>query len=211
MKNIKKTIALAIPSLLLKQAIKKRLQNREVYQWIKNGGQDAPPPHKIKQWAIARYQRDASIHVLVETGACLGDMVAAQLNNFRKIYSIELSGKLARHASRRFKKQPKVEIIQGDSGKILKTLVPKINEQAIFWLDGHYSGGITAKGDTNCPVYEELSAIFQAPFNHIILIDDARCFTGDDDYPSLRDLSAYILHRKPAACIEVRDDIIRIT
>jgi hypothetical protein len=137
-------------------------------------------------------------------------MVEAQLNNFQIIYSIELSEELCQRAIKKFGKQDKVKIIQGDSGKVLHTLIPQLNERAIFWLDGHYSAGITAKGDVECPVYEELRAIFKSSFNHIVLIDDARLFTGHGDYPSIQDLSAYIISQRPAAHIEVEDDVIRV-
>ena len=37
-----------------------------------------------------------------------------------------------------------ISIIQGDSGKILNSITNKLKKPAIFWLDGHYSSGITA-------------------------------------------------------------------
>jgi hypothetical protein len=51
--------------------------------------------------------------------------------------------------------------VQGDSGKELPKIVTQLDTPAIFWLDGHYSAGITAKGDTECPIFEELEAIFE--------------------------------------------------
>jgi hypothetical protein len=207
--DIKKRIKPLLPKFLQKK-IKQILSNKEIQQWIKNG-RPAPPPHIIKQMAISQYQKDNHIQVFVETGTYFGAMVEAQLDNFQNIYSIELSEELYQRAFKKFKRHSKIKIMQGDSGKVLQTLVPSINERAIFWLDGHYSAGVTAKGDVECPVYEELNAIFKSSLNHILLIDDARCFNGQGDYPSFQKLSEYILSQRPSAHIEVKDDVIRIT
>ena len=51
-------------------------------------------------------------------------------------------------------------IVQGDSGKVLSEILLEINEPAIFWLDGHYTAGITARGVKECPIFEELDCIF---------------------------------------------------
>lgn len=128
-------------------------------------------------------------------------MVWAQRKNFRKNYSIELSEPLYIKAKKRFKRYSHINILQGDSGKVLHTMLDKMTEKSIFWLDGHYSSGITAKGDKECPIYEELSAIFKSEKNHILLIDDARCFTGQGDYPSIEELSGFIKTIYPIALL----------
>ena len=86
----------------------------------------------------------------------------------------------------------------------------KINEPAIFWLDGHYSAGITARGDKDCPIFEELDAIFDKNnFEHILLIDDARLFIGEGDYPTIEELTNYIRIKKKKYRVNVKHDIIR--
>jgi len=55
-----------------------------------------------------------------------------------------------------------------------------VNQAALFWLDGHYSGESTAHGAETTPIYEELQQIFDADNRgHVIIIDDARCFESD--------------------------------
>jgi len=85
-----------------------------------------------------------------------------------------------------------INILKGDSGKILNEIMPKINEPALIWLDGHYSGGITGKSDINCPIYSELGAIFSTPNDNVILIDDANCFDGTNDYPTYENLEKFL-------------------
>lgn len=188
---------------------KKWQARRDVIEW-KRRGRPVPVPHRIKQLAIQSYQAKSGSKILVETGTYLGDMIHAQLQRFQKIISIELSNDLWKHAVKRFEKFPHVKIIQGDSGKVLHNIMTEINEPSIFWLDGHYSGGVTAKGEKECPVFEELEAILKSSLPHILLIDDARCFVGANSYPTLEELSAFLLARMPKSKIEVLDDIIRI-
>ena len=144
-----------------------------VWHW-KRKGCPVPPPHQVKQMVIEEYQKRYGCSVLVETGTYLGDMVEAQENNFKRIISIELDQNLYERAKRKFGKKNHITIYQGDSSKVLPQIMPTITENAIFWLDGHYSDGFTAKGDKETPIYEELKAIFQnSTHDHILLIDDA--------------------------------------
>jgi hypothetical protein len=182
----------------------------ELRQWELNG-KPAPPPHIVKQKAIKEYQEKYATKVLVETGTYLGDMVEANKNNFEKIYSIELSSRLYQKVLKRFKGDGRIVLLQGDSGKRLSEILKELDQPALFWLDGHYSGGITALGDKECPVPEELAAIFKSPLDHIILIDDARMFDGTRDYPTIEQIKKIIDENKRNCQLEVKDDIIRIT
>jgi len=184
-------------------------QKKEFKKWQQNGC-PVPPPHLVKQMAIAEYQQKYNISILVETGSFLGDMVEAQKRRFNQIFSIELGVDLYRNTSKRFKRNEHIKILLGDSGKVLPDILSEINEPAIFWLDGHYSAGITAKGDKDCPIYEELNAIFNSKkINHILLIDDARCFNGEGDYPTIEDLSSFINSKDKNYTVEIKNDIIR--
>jgi hypothetical protein len=121
-----------------------------------------------------------------------------------------LSLDLFNDAKRRFNNDKNVTIIQGDSGKVLPKILSEINEPAIFWLDGHYSAGITARGEKECPIFEELDAIFNhSKHNHILLIDDARFFNGQGDYPTISALTDYIKSKNGEYKVEVKHDIIR--
>lgn len=169
-----------------------------------------PVPHQIKQNNILRYQKEHQYSIFVETGTYLGDMVEAQKNHFEQLISIELSEALFEKAVTRFEKYPLIKILQGDSGKVLQEVIRNIQKPALFWLDGHYSSGFTAKTNENTPIMDELDIIFKSPFGHGILVDDARLFTGRDDYPSIPDLCTLVKENAPDRTLEVADDIIRI-
>ena len=178
------------------------------YVWKKQG-RSGPPPHIVKQLVLREYQRKYFINILIESGTYLGDMVKAQRRHFDRIISIELGKDLYERAKRRFRRYPHITILPGDSGEVLKSILPGITERAIFWLDGHFSAGMTAEGEKECPILEELEAILTHNHDHILLIDDARCFKGVGDYPKLEDIEKFIRSKNSKYCITVKDDIIR--
>ena len=74
-------------------------------------------------------------------------MIAALKTDFELLYSIELDGKLFLRAQKKFKKVNNIRLIFGDSGGKSKEVMALIDRPTLFYLDGHYSGGITAKGE----------------------------------------------------------------
>jgi hypothetical protein len=206
---IKKFFRPIIPQILLNLR-NELIIKRQLKAWQKNGS-PYPPPHIVKQMAIAEYQQKYRHTLLVETGTHLGDMVEAQRTKFKKIISIELGIDLFEQAQERFKNYTNITIVQGDSGKVLPKILNDIHEPAIFWLDGHYSAGITAKGDKESPIFEELDAILNSnnKYEHVLLIDDARCFNGEGDYPTIEKLTAYFQSKNDRYWLEVKHDIIR--
>jgi len=116
--------------------------------------------------------------VFVETGSFLGDGIQKALDvGFKEVHSIEYGEQLYKGCLKRFESNENVFLYHGDSGKILYDVCKNITDPIVFWLDGHYSEGITARSNKNCPLYEELDQICQLKENnHTILIDDVRDF-----------------------------------
>ncbi len=187
MKFILRTL---LPNFLYQLRDKNKYQN-QIIEWEKQNKTGASP-HLLKQNLITHLQLKSNYSVLVETGTYLGEMVDAQKKWFKKIISIELDYALYKLAFKRFNKVSNIKILNGDSARLLKKIVNELDEPAIFWLDGHYSGGVTAKGVKICPIYEELDAILGSDFNHIVIIDDLRLFVGKDDYPTISELGEFI-------------------
>jgi hypothetical protein len=207
-KKIKRIFKLLLPNSIL-QVLEENSKKKKIQEWI-DKGKYIPPPDVVKQDIICNYQKKYNYSVLIETGTYKGDMVYSQKSSFKKIISIELGLDLFENAKKRFEKDKSITIYQGDSGDILPKILKEIQEPAIFWLDGHYSGGITAKGNKICPIFEEIDAIFGGMnYNHILLIDDARDFNGFGDYPTVEKLTNYILSKNKDYIVEVKDDIIR--
>jgi hypothetical protein len=183
----------------------KRLAFRGEYAWWRLRGSPQPKvPHIIKQRTLAEFGARHDLHVMVETGSNLGHMINAQKNRFREIYSIELDTWLAARVKRKFAQWPNIHLYQGDSGKVLPTIVPLLKEPCLFWLDAHW-------GDISAPIKQELECIYRHPVrDHVMLIDDARYFDGRGDYLAVEDLREHAAREYPGSVVEVKDDIIRI-
>ena len=188
-------------------------EKRAVAKW-EAAGRPSPPPHAIKQKNIRDYRERFGLEVLVETGTFKGDMIQAMRKDFRKLFSIELADHFYKAAVERFRRDSSIQILHGDSGKVMSELVPKLDGPALFWLDGHYSAGNTARGDKDTPVMEELGHIFaRADLRCVILIDDARCFEGksEQSYPTMEEVCAFVASHRPDWKVEVDTDCIRIS
>lgn len=189
----------------------RRRQAKKITEWERNG-KPVPPPRVVKQRTLKTYSSMYGLKILVETGTANGGTVETMKDVFDRVYSIELSDKLYEKAKERFKEVRNVEIIHGDSGVELGKLMNKINKPTLFWLDAHYSGGVTAKGKKATPIYEELTHILNAPDKrHVIIIDDARDFGSNPAYPTIEDIKDLIKSNRPNMEVVVQDDSIRIT
>lgn len=189
----------------------KRNQKKVIKEWERNG-RAVPPPHVVKQHTLLNYAKKYNLKVLVETGTYYGDMVNALKDNFKYIYSIEIGKDLYEQAKKRFENACNVELILGDSGRELKRVMEKLDRPALFWLDGHYSAGVTARGIKDTPIYEELNHIFsRQDEGHVIIIDDARCFGTNPAYPTIDELKEFIYSNRKDMKIFIQDDSIRIT
>jgi hypothetical protein len=186
------------------------LAGHELRRW-EAAGRPGPAPFAAKQATISEHARRHGCSLLVETGTYLGDTSYAQSRNFRRVITIEVAEPIHRWNVGRFRGIPNVEARLGDSGKVLREVVPGIAEPVLYWLDGHFSGGPTGKGEKECPIYEELSAIFASSReDFVVLIDDARLFDGTHDFPTYPELVAWVAEARPELSVTSEGDIIRI-
>jgi hypothetical protein len=173
-------------------------------------GSPAPPPHVVKQDILLRYQKQRRFNTFVETGTFTGEMIHAMRPHFARLISIEMAPAIFAATQRRFAGDAGVELILGDSGTLLPRLLSTLDHPALFWLDGHYMGGTTARADQDSPVRAELAALLHHPVRgHLVLIDDARLFTGTDGYPTLDELRTWVRRERPGSRVDVDADIIR--
>lgn len=197
---------------LIKSTIYSLVHAFRIFVWQQKGC-PVPPPHAIKQNTIKNYNKNKKYKYFIETGTFLGDMLEALQYDFDTLYSCELVPFIYELAKTRFKNSKNIKLFLGDSTYALPQMIAEVNAPAIFWLDGHYSGGDTGWSDVNagCPIYDEVAAIFASPYEHTIIIDDARCFNGDAiGYPVLEDFIQTIKSKYAVKSIEVKHDLIRI-
>lgn len=83
---------------------------------------------------------------------------------------------------------------------------------AVFGTEGNDFNMIEASGSFDMWFSQDSKMI---PFwktkaeEHIILIDDARCFVGKNGYPTIEQVKEYIIERRADWIFDVKDDIIR--
>ncbi|HEX2983831.1 MAG TPA: hypothetical protein VHO28_09845, partial [Ignavibacteriales bacterium] len=156
-----------------------------------------------------------AIDSFIETGTYLGESAYNASKVFKNIYTIELSQKLYAEASKRYA-SANINFYCGDSAKVLKEMLPQIKGKALFWLDGHYSGGATAKAGKNTPILEEIEALKSSGINEaIVLVDDIRLFEkmektdeGLSGYPGLHELIEALLSLNPSYKYALLGDIL---
>ncbi len=188
----------------------RRWHRIEIAEW-QRAGRPLPPPHSFKQALLREYSGKHGLAILVETGTHTGEMVEAMRDEFDEVYSVELSTDLHEKALQRFAGIANVHLIQGDSGARLGEIIHRLSRPALFWLDGHYSAGATARGDKDTPVLAEIAEILRhRPLGHVILVDDARLFGTDPSYPTVDHLEQIVRADVPNAGLSVEDDVIRI-
>ena len=155
--------------------------------------QFAPPyPQRAKMDVLSRYA-PAGID-WVETGTFRGTTTKFLSRFGKSVSSLEPSTHFYRRAVERFKGNPAVLLYNASSEDGFEGVVSGLAGRVGFWLDGHYSGGATFKGDTECPVLNELEVIGRYAENFddfYCFIDDLRCFSPFErdqygDYPEIQ-------------------------
>ena len=152
---------------------------------------------EAKWFQLVRYAED--FNVAVETGTALGHTTEVLAENFSRVWTIELSPAYFEGASHRLEGIDNITMLLGSSSTLLKGIIEELDQPALFYLDGHYSGPGTGQDfdiDTpDTPVLLELEALADSFYSNVIIIDDARIFKGEEwhderfaQYPSRKEL-----------------------
>jgi hypothetical protein len=161
--------------------------------------------------AIKNLATSVRAKTFIETGTYLGVTTKRCAGFFDNVYTIELDEKLALQAAQFLSVNKNVEVIQGDAVHTLPKILEKDIDDIIVFLDGHFSGGVTACGDTPEPAIEEL-IILAAAKQRIaaIIIDDFRLFGTEPGFPSKSSLFKAIEEHFPGFKVNVALDQILI-
>lgn len=163
----------------------------------------------LKRTLLNDLKEAFDIGAFIETGTYLGYTTTEAAKVFEKVYTIELSQECFELAKENLTQFSHVQLYLGNSGEVLGKLLPTICSRTLFYLDGHYSGGVTAKGLENTPILEELIAIRDfGRSDSVILIDDIQLFqescypdkirnTCLEGYPDYDQLVATLLQINP--------------
>lgn len=149
----------------------------------------SPSPQFIKQATIKRNYQLGS--VFVETGTYHGSTTSYLSSFAPQVISIEPDLILFNAASKKFSLKENITLYNGASEDVFPELIPSLKGDVTFWLDGHFSGGVTFQAQKDTPICFELEIIEIniSNFNSLcVLIDDFRCFNPSSpefkDYPT---------------------------
>ena len=163
----------------------------------------------------------------IETGTYLGATLNAVLssNDFEELFSVEYSKRLHTRAIQKFQQNANVHLYLGSSDKKITEMIadsaatPHGSSGAVFWLDAHYSAGITAGGNQpESPVLHEVRAVLDDARvrPHVMIIDDLRVWTGHVKpingqlYPLPSELHAAVCAIAPDARFRVAEDAMAV-
>lgn len=153
--------------------------------------------------------------VFVETGTYHGETTRWASNRFDSVFTIEKAESLYNLHKKELSHLRGVELFLGDSREVLPSIVAKLGDRkAVFWLDGHWSGGETAGADDECPLIGELACLSERA-QDIILIDDARLFLcapprphDPSKWPGIADIVYVLSSFNTRPVIQIIDDVI---
>jgi len=123
------------------------------------------------------------IRTFVETGTYMGSTALWAASHFEQVITIENSQQIYEQTLATHGHIANIQFLFGNSKDVLKQVIPTIESPTLFWLDGHWSGGITYGKDDQCPLLEEITILNTSPINHFLLIDDARLYTSPPNRP----------------------------
>ena len=151
-------------------------------------GFNVPAPNYVK-WNVLRNKFIKNC-VCVETGTYLGETTSFLAKNTLEVITIEPQSDLHYFSKVRLSKHKNISFLYGTSEELLPLIIKKLSERETvnFWLDGHYSGGITYRGIEDSPIVSELNWILPLTLNLkevVVAIDDFRDFKlGGSGYVS---------------------------
>jgi len=155
--------------------------------------------------------------VFVETGTFQGVTTRWASNYFAIVHTIERAESLYSLHGSELASIKGVTTHLGDSKEILPQIVRDLHGQrAVYWLDGHWSGGETAGKNDECPLLEELACLSNR-VEDIILIDDARLFLSAPplphdpfQWPTIADIVNVLPVSAGKPYVQIVDDVIFI-
>ena len=149
-------------------------------------GYSMPAPFHVKMKTLQRYSTPNSDWI--ETGTYLAEttLELAKLNKKNQIYSIEPAKEIYEFVKSKYSNISNLNLLNGTSEELFESTLLKAGTEVNLWLDGHYSGDVTYKGEVDSPIIHELNFLAKhlAKFKRInLFIDDFRLFGNSVGYP----------------------------
>ncbi len=154
--------------------------------WWMVGGYAPPAPFNVKVQTLFRNALPNSDWI--ETGTYLAETTVALAKQFSKnqVLSIEPEPQIHSFVTQEFSNYKNIVFLHGSSENKFEEAILRLNQNLNFWLDGHYSGDVTFRGEIESPILYELEMIEKHLIrmaNFCVFIDDFRLFGESSGYP----------------------------
>ena len=167
----------------------------------------------IPRQLICSIQEHFRYRNFIETGTYKGATSIWASSLFEEVFTIEVNPELSSQAVMNANGQSNIRFIHGDSSTELKIVSESLQGTSMYWLDGHWCGGVEKLTD-ECPLMDELNAI-KINEQDIILIDDARFFMGivpaphnPEEWPRIDEVIRVLKLKYPNHQVIIEYDII---
>ncbi len=175
---------------------------------------EGPPKGFPSRIALDLAQQSGAV-TFVETGTYRGITTRWASSHFEKVYTIERADNLFNTYSASLRSLGNVQPLLGDSRVMLREIIGTLDATpAVFWLDGHWSGGETAGHGDECPLMDEL-ALMSRRTGDMVFIDDARFFLSappkphnPSHWPTIVDVIEVLRAGGNRPFVQVVDDVI---
>lgn len=164
---------------------------------------------------ILKLGQEFSVKNFVETGTFQGGTSKWAASHFDQVTTIENSRLIYDQTVANLGYISNIKFLFGNSRDVLREVVPGLQSPALFWLDGHWCGGESYGAQDECPLIDELEILNESPFEHFLLIDDARLFLSPPPlphqikaWPSIADIVNTIQAKAPNKYIVIFEDVI---
>lgn len=131
----------------LRRDLRFQEQSRESIRKWRAEGCPLPPPDAVKYACIRSLAELHASQILVETGTFYGNAIFSLRHTFREIHSIELAPSLHARCVQDMGHLKHIHLHLGDSAKELPRIALGLDAPALFWLDGHFCSGPSARGE----------------------------------------------------------------
>lgn len=131
--------------------------------------------------------------IFIETGTCYGRSVEQALKDgYENIFTVEAKDDLFEYCVKKFNENLNIALYHGKSTDKLPEILREVEETAIFWLDAHPSGELSAGHDDLIQngqssefhqhniLLKELELVLAHRKDHVIIIDDQNGINNDN-------------------------------
>ena len=139
------------------------------------------PPTEI----IYKLKEVYGINNFIETGTYQGHTAYWASQLFEQVFTIEYSQDIYQKVTEKYGHIKNIDFLYGDTRNLLQNTLSKLESPSLFWLDAHWSGGLTYGESDECPLLAEIEIINRSDCEHFIFIDDARLFLSPPPPPHL--------------------------